>query len=320
MGLLKMDCKISKRLWRIFSKIIYLIPVICFVGNLACEREGTKASKKSGPPIITSVAILPENPTQGSELRVSIQSQGPGVDATHFRYQWIRNGEEIVGENQRTLKNVNFKKGDVIQVMLTPSDGRTGGEPLLSPSVRIVNTPPVIQRVWIEPKGPSVADSLRAKVEGYDADGDSVYYMYQWEKNGDALNDERKEVLEPGRFQRGDKITVTVTPDDRETLGLPKKSEAVTVVNSAPVITSSPPMKFEGNLYIYQVKANDPDNDPIRFTLKSGPKGMEMNPNTGLIRWEIHKEDKGDHLIEIEASDNAGAKSTQQYTLTIDFR
>jgi hypothetical protein len=178
----------------------------------------------------------------------------------------------------------------------------------------------VIQRVWIEPKGPSVADSLRAKVEGYDADGDSVYYMYQWEKNGDALNDERKEVLEPGRFQRGDKITVTVTPDDRETLGLPKKSEAVTVVNSAPVITSSPPMKFEGNLYIYQVKANDPDNDPIRFTLKSGPKGMEMNPNTGLIRWEIHKEDKGDHLIEIEASDNAGAKSTQQYTLTIDFR
>jgi hypothetical protein len=54
--------------------------------------------------------------------------------------------------------------------------------------------------------------------------------------------------------------------------------------------------------------------------LKSGPKGMEMDKKTGLIRWEIRKEDRGNHSVEIEVSDDAGAKSIQRYTLTIDFR
>jgi hypothetical protein len=54
--------------------------------------------------------------------------------------------------------------------------------------------------------------------------------------------------------------------------------------------------------------------------LKSGPKGMEMDKKTGLIRWEIRKEDRGNHSVEVEVSDDAGAKSIQRYTLMIDFR
>ncbi len=309
-----------KRPPRIFFKIIFLIPVICLPGNLACERERTEVSKKIGMAVITSVTILPEKPTRMSELRVSVQSRGPSGDAIHFRYAWIRNDEEIIGENQSTLKSERFKKGDLIQVRVTPFDEKMNGEPFLSPSVRIVNSPPVIRRMWIEPKGPNVADSLRVSIESYDADGDTVYFTYQWDKNGIALEDERREVLEPGRFQRGDKIAVTVIPDDRETLGPRKRTEPVTIANGPPIITSSPPTHFEGSLYVYQVKASDPDNDPIHFSLKSGPKGMELNPDTGLIRWQIRKEDRGEHLIEIEASDNAGARSTQRYTLAVDFR
>jgi hypothetical protein len=90
--------------------------------------------------------------------------------------------------------------------------------------------------------------------------------------------------------------------------------------NSPPLILSSPPTSVEKTTYIYQVRANDPDNDPIAFTLKSSPKGMEMDKNTGLIRWEIRKEDKGTHSVEIEVSDDSGAKSIQRYTLTIDFK
>jgi hypothetical protein len=54
--------------------------------------------------------------------------------------------------------------------------------------------------------------------------------------------------------------------------------------------------------------------------LKSGPKGMEMDKNTGLIRWEIRKENKGTHSVEIEVFDQEGAKSIQRYTLTVEFR
>ena len=144
--------------------------------------------------------------------------------------------------------------------------------------------------------------------------------LIQWAKNGVVLNEERGETLEEGRFKKGDSIAVIVTPDDRETLGAPKKSEPLIISNSPPLILSSPPTSVEKTTYIYQVRANDPDNDPIAFTLKSSPKGMEMDKNTGLIRWEIRKEDKGTHSVEIEVSDDSGAKSIQRYTLTIDFK
>jgi hypothetical protein len=111
-----------------------------------------------------------------------------------------------------------------------------------------------------------------------------------------------------------------VTPDDREAQGPPKKSDPVIISNSAPMITSSPPNSVEGMTYLYQVKADDPDNDPITFTLKSAPKGMEIEKETGLIRWVIRKEDRGTHAIEIEASDGEGGRSLQRYTLTVELK
>ena len=190
----------------------------------------------------------------------------------------------------------------------------------MSAPVKILNSPPVIREVWIEPKVAYVTDRLKANLKSLDLDGDFIYPTYQWEKNGTLLTEERGEILERGQFKKGDTIAVLVTPDDRETLGVPKKSETFIISNSPPTILSSPPTSVEKTTYIYQVKANDPDNDPLTFALKSGPKKMEMDNKTGLIRWEIRKEDKGNHSVEIEVSDDVGAKSIQRYILTVDFR
>jgi hypothetical protein len=165
-----------------------------------------------------------------------------------------------------------------------------------------------------------VTDRFKANVKGSDLDGDFIYYAYQWEKNGAILNEERGEILEGGQFKKGDSIAVIVTPDDREVQGSPKRSEALIISNSPPLVVSSPPTSVEKTTYIYQVQAKDTDNDPLTFNLKSGPKGMKMDKETGLIRWEIQKTDKGSHSVEIEVSDDAGAKSIQRYTLTIDFK
>jgi hypothetical protein len=270
--------------------------------------------------VITSANILPEKPNKESEFNLSIQSKDPDGDSVTYQFQWIRNDEEIIGENKNNLKSGIFKKGDLIRVKVTPSDGKVNGTPFLSPPAKILNSPPVIQEVWIEPKVAYCTDSLKANLKSLDLDGDFIYPTYQWEKNGIVLNEEREEILEKGRLKKGDSIAVIVTPDDRETLGTPKKSETLIISNSPPIILSSPPTSVEKATYIYQVKANDPDNDPITFTLKSGPKGMEMDKKTGLIRWEIRNEDKGSHSVEIEVSDDAGAKSIQRYTLIVDFK
>jgi len=310
------------RLWLLIKILILLSFLFSPIGILCCgEEKGAKLkSKTNSPPSITSANILPEKPNKESELNLSIQSKDPDGDSVTYQFQWIRNDEEIIGENKNALRSGVFKKGDLIRARVTPSDGKVSGTPFLSAPVKILNSPPVVQEVVIEPNVAYVTDRLKANLKSLDLDRDFIYYTYQWEKNGVVLNEERGEILERGLFKKGDSIAVIVTPDDRETLGPPKKSEPLIISNSPPIILSSPPTSVEKATYIYQVKANDPDNEPLTFTLKSGPKGMEMDKKTGLIRWEIRNEDKGNHSVEIEVSDDAGAKSIQRYNLMIDFK
>jgi hypothetical protein len=313
------------RLWSLIKPIpLFLFLLSSMVLLLSCEREKQASppskAKPNSPPTITSVTILPESPNRENDLSLVIQSQDSDGDLVNYRYQWIKNDIEISGESGNVLKAGNFGKGDMFQVRVIPSDGKEDGKPFLSNPVKILNAPPVASEVWIEPQMPTIRDDLKVHEKSTDADGDSIFFSYQWEKNGVALMDERKDTLERARFKKGDSISITIIPDDREIMGAPKKSEPVKISNSAPTIVSSPPTSIEGAKYLYQVKANDPDNDPITFTLKSGPKGMGIDPKSGSLQWKIRKEDKGTHSIEIEVSDNEGARSYQHYTLAIEVK
>ena len=290
--------------------------------NISCEgKQGMEIQSKTNPaPAITSIRILPDQPKKENDLSLFIQSHNPGIEPLTYRYQWIKNGNEISGENRETLKSGNFRKGDLIQVKVIPSDGKKDGESFLSGPIKIFNTPPVIEEVHIEPKLPYANSDLKAVVKSSDSDGDSINYLYKWEKNGIALSEEDTGILKAIFLKKGDSITVTVIPSDGEISGNPRKSEAVLIQNSPPIILSSPPTRLNGNTYIYQVKAEDPDNEPIIFNLRTAPKGMEIDKEAGLIRWEIREEDQGKQSIEIEVSDSKGAKSFQKYTLTIDVR
>ena len=301
----------------------FLFPLLFLLGIvLSCgeQQEGKFQTKADSTPIISSVIISPNKPNKESDLSLFIQRQDAGRGPVTFRYQWIKNDEEIPGENESMLKSGNFRKGDLIRVKVTPSDGTTEGSTFLSQPVKILNSPPVIQEVWIEPKVARVTDPLKAIVKGSDPDGDSINYLYKWEKNGVVLSGEENGILESNRFKKGDSITVTVTPNDGEASGKPKKSEAVIIANSPPMITSSPPTTTDGSIYTYHVVANDPDNDPIIFSLKNAPKGMEIDKETGIIRWDIQKRDQGPQLIEIEATDPEGAKGFQRFTLSFEFK
>ena len=290
--------------------------------NIFCDgQRGTKIqSETSLPPAVTSITISPGQPTKISELSLFTQSYNPSGNPLSYRYRWFKNDEEIPGENASTLKCENFNKGDLIRVEVVPSDGKVDGEPFLSGPVKILDMPPVVEEVRVERKLAYANSELKAIVKGSDPDGDSINYFYKWEKNGIVSSEGDAGALEANRLKKGDSITVTVTPTDGEVYGKPKRSGTVIVANSPPAIVSSSPTHLSGNIYTYQVKAEDQDNDPVIFALITSPKGMTINKETGLIRWEVSKGDRGDHLIEIEATDPDGAKSIQRYTLTIEFR
>jgi hypothetical protein len=173
--------------------------------------------------------------------------------------------------------------------------------------------------ITIDPELPRKNSTLQAKVEAADTEGDTIAFSYQWIKNGTVLMGEASETLVDPTLKKGDKIALRVTPYDMKGTGEEVTSQEIVILNSAPIITSSPKgQKLKSNLYQYQVLADDPDGDPVTFSLTpSSPQGMTIDPQTGLIQWKVGPNDAGTHTIEVIAADGDGGKCTQKFTLTI---
>jgi len=200
-----------------------------------------------------------------------------------------------------------------------PSDTKLQGKEASSDSARILNSPPKVAGITIDPELPRRNSTLKARVEASDPDGDTIAFSYQWIKNGTELMGEISETLRDPTLRKGDKVSLRVTPYDMKSTGDEVVSQEIVILNSAPVITSSPKaQKMRSALYRYQVVAEDPDGDPITFSLSpSSPQGMIIDPQTGLIQWKIGRSDAGTHSIEVIAADGDEGRCTQKYTLTI---
>jgi RHS repeat-associated protein len=96
---------------------------------------------------------------------------------------------------------------------------------------------------------------------------------------------------------------------------------ALTVIeaqaNTAPQITSQPRVATRTNApYLYQLAVDDPDGDPLTYTLVDGPDGMTLN-EAGLLSWEPGASQTGAHLVTITVEDGQGGSDTQTYNLRV---
>ena len=66
------------------------------------------------------------------------------------------------------------------------------------------------------------------------------------------------------------------------------------ILNSPPVITSRPDMSFQDGKFSIQVEALEPDGDTLDYSIKNAPKGMTIEPSTGLIVWGFSDKDAGE--------------------------
>ncbi|MCP4491599.1 MAG: hypothetical protein GY820_30470, partial [Gammaproteobacteria bacterium] len=100
-------------------------------------------------------------------------------------------------------------------------------------------------------------------------------------------------------------------------------SAAVTITaadtNRAPVLdTADPVSTAEGTPVTFQVPAQDPDGDPLTFTLAGAPGGMTIEQETGLISWTPETGQHGTHSVTVDVSDPGGASDTEVYTFIVE--
>ena len=87
-------------------------------------------------------------------------------------------------------------------------------------------------------------------------------------------------------------------------------------LNQAPVILSTPIKSGTTQIpYAYQVDAEDPDGDPLFYSLAQAPAGMQIDTVTGLLKWTPST--GGDYQVVIEVTDRR-AFVDQDFTLSIN--
>ncbi|MBI4685726.1 MAG: hypothetical protein HY755_11060 [Nitrospirae bacterium] len=187
----------------------------------------------------------------------------------------------------------------------------------IPPADATPNQPPRVTSVDVVPLYPKVGDTLKITASATDPDSDEITLIYKWFKNDELLSENSDALHLTKDFKRGDRITLNVIPDDGKTRGSQGLMK-VTIGNSPPEITSSASeSRFGNQQFIYHLKAVDPENDPLTFSLKTAPQGMEIDPSTGMIQWRAPSGYKGKVQVTAHVSDGNGGEALQSFVFEI---
>jgi hypothetical protein len=272
------------------------------------EKEAQKQSAEqqaSGTAGGLLVDIRPETAYRDSQLIMSWN----GFDLTNAKIEWLVNSVAMPSAMINQFRSADLRKGDTVQVRAVV-DGRE----IRSKTVTIKNTPPEVSRVKMLPDPFKPGDMLSVEVTGKDLDGDPVTFMYEWTNNNSPAG---KGKTIDSAIKRGDKVSVKITPYDGEEYGRASVPE-IEVGNLPPVIIEENKFNFDGKVFTSQVKATDPDGDALVYSLKAGPAGMTIDPNTGVITWNVPPDFKGKASFTSCASDGKGGVTTRDMTVEIN--
>ena len=140
----------------------------------------------------------------------------------------------------------------------------------------VANSAPVVTNVVISPSSPTTNQTITATPTATDADGDTITFAYQWQKkvgagsftNIPGATTASLDLSIAGNGDKSDELRVLVTPNDGTVNGSQFTSSAVTVANSAPVVTNvaiSPSSPMTNQTLTATPTATDADGDTVTF-------------------------------------------------------
>jgi len=297
----------------------WLLAVALLAGCSSSESPGDRPSQASGnhPPVVRSVDILPAPLVLTGPLTVRVEAQDLDQQNISFRYRWRVNGELVAGHTHAEFPADKLKRGNIVQVEVTPFDGIVEGAPLQSAASTVVNTPPIVSSLAVEYDLEIQGRQVLAKADVLDPDHDQVTLTYRWMQNGKVLQEGESDRIEAVGLTAKVPLQVEVTATDGASNGATTVTQQFQMSNSLPTIVSQPPTATKDGAYTYIVQATDADGDTLAYRLETGPPGMAIDSKTGHITWTPSPEAKGTFSVRIVATDSQGGFASQEFQIAM---
>lgn len=273
-----------------------------------------KVTVLNSKPSITKASVTPSPATRASSLSCTLEGVADAdSDSVTVSFKWTVNGATAATTSSNLSPSL-FVAGDTVSCSATPNDRLEDGTTVVSATVTVQNAAPVVGSVVLSPTSPVVSDTLSCQAKDVvDADGDTVSLAYQWYKGATVITGASASTLAASSLKKGDVITCVVTPTAASLAGAAQTSNAVTILNSAPTISSlllEPDAPTEtSTLTCTPQNLVDADNDPITKAYRWTVNGTDIGVTSSTLTGASFK--RGDQVrCSLTATDSSNASVT----------
>lgn len=158
------------------------------------------------------------------------------------------------------------------------------------------NHPPSILAAHLpDPITKSGPTTISLSVE--DLEHDTVTLQYRWYVNESLVQGETGSQFPPEKLQRGDRVSVEITPSDGRSTGIPYKTQSVQVGNTLPFVVSVglPEQIRPGDTVKVEAEIKDADNDDVHVRYRWW-KNQDVVAETEVPSLETKEFVRGDML------------------------
>ena len=153
-----------------------------------------------------------------------------------------------------------------------------------------------------------------------DPDGDPLVWGLDTAPAGMSINTSLGTVRwTPTSSQIGPRAVIVRVIDGQGGFSTQTYTINVRSVNVPPGITSTPPTNaYVDETYSYAVRATDPEDAPLTFSLTTAPAGMTIDPASGFVEWTPNATQVDSHAVVIRVEDGQGGFAVQNYTVEVN--
>ncbi|MEO0254489.1 MAG: hypothetical protein ABIN20_03590 [candidate division WOR-3 bacterium] len=180
--------------------------------------------------------------------------------------EWYINGKKVKTSEEDTFRLIDVAKGDEIYALVIPYLNDTKGIPYKTKSIKVENSPPIVESAKFEPENIySNTEKVRIVPYGYDPDGDPISFIVRWRINRNFPRDSSLE-FHLKNIKAGDTIEALIYARDNKIRSNKAYTIQTVVLNSSPDIKGQDIKYKEGKIYIRFI-GEDKDNDELTLNL-----------------------------------------------------